>query len=649
MFRSSRVVPQSRFISVVSSAFRSPHALRAPHSSASSPSWFGGRRAGWNAFSRLRLSGGSVDSASLETVYVQQWLERKVTQALCEAFGEEVKDVNPMVAIASKPEFGDYQCNVAMSLSKKVGMKPRDVADKLLQRLHPLLQDVFEQPEIAGPGFLNLRLRKDYIGGRISRMTEDGERLGIPKTGNPKRVIVDFSSPNIAKEMHVGHLRSTIIGDTLCRLEEFLGHDVLRLNHVGDWGTQFGMLITYLREKGFTAEKGLGDLQIGDLVNFYKQAKARFDEDEAFQTASRKEVVALQAGDATSLSGWSILCEASRKEFQVVYDMLNVRLEERGESFYNNMLSDVISGLKEIELLKESEGARVVYVDGYKNKDGDPMPFLVQKSDGGYLYSTTDLAAIRHRVQKEKADRILYVTDAGQSTHFDQARCIARQAGWVPSHVSLEHVPFGLVQGEDGKKFKTRSGDTVKLRDLLDEAIVRASKDLRERLEADNKETERTARIVGLAAVKYADLSMNRESNYRFSYDKMLALSGNTAPYMLYAFARINGIRRKIGSEIKLDSSCKIILDHPAEMFLARHLVYLPELLLDVEKSLYPHRLCEYIFELSQRFNQFYENCPVANAPSEEEKKSRLALCSATANTLQLVLNLLGIDTVERL
>jgi arginyl-tRNA synthetase len=288
--------------------------------------------------------------------------------------------------------------------------------------------------------------------------------------------------------MHVGHLRSTIIGDTLCRLEEFRGHDVLRLNHVGDWGTQFGMLITYLRDQGFSAEKGLSDLDIGDLVEFYKKAKVRFDEDDEFKERSRKEVVALQGGDKTSEAGWKLLCDASRKEFQIIYDMLEVKVEERGESFYNPLLVDVVKDLKTGGLLEESDGAQVVFLEGYSNKEGERMPLLVQKTDGGYMYSTTDLAAIRQRVITEKADRVLYVTDAGQSSHFAQVFQVAKRAGWVPEAVSLEHVPFGLVQGEDGKKFKTRSGETVKLRDLLDEAVVRASEDMKKRFEADGKD-----------------------------------------------------------------------------------------------------------------------------------------------------------------
>ena len=520
------------------------------------------------------MSGGSSTAASpAKTAYVKKWLEGEVQGALQRAFGDDVKDANPMVTAATKPEFGDYQCNAAMPLAKTLKSKPRDVAEKLSEELKGSIGDAFEDPEIAGPGFLNLRFKPEYVSERIAKMAEDTERLGIPKAEKPQRVVVDFSSPNIAKEMHVGHLRSTIIGDTLCRLEEFLGHDVLRLNHVGDWGTQFGMLITHLKDQGFGPETGLSDFAVSDLVEFYRAAKKRFDEDEEFQDRSRREVVNLQGGDETSLKAWKLLCDASRVEFQQIYDMLDITVEERGESFYNPFLNAVIDDLKKEGLYEKSEGAGVVYCDGYVNKDGEKLPLLVQKSDGGFMYSTTDLAAIRHRATVEKAQRVLYVTDSGQSQHFDQVFKVAKAANWIPEESSFEHVPFGLVQGEDGKKFKTRSGDTVKLRDLLDEAIRICTEDMEGRMSADGKkfedEEKATARVVGLAAVKYADLSMNRESNYRFSYKKMLSLSGNTAPYMLYAHARIRGISRKLGDEIDFKGA-KITLEHPSEIALAR-------------------------------------------------------------------------------
>jgi arginyl-tRNA synthetase len=470
--------------------------------------------------------------------------------------------------------------------------------------------------------------------------------------------------------MHVGHLRSTIIGDTLARVLELRGHDVLRLNHVGDWGTQFGMLITQLRAEAPAAVSGEQRLDISELVALYKRAKAAFDESDDFKKTSREEVVKLQAGDAESVKAWRALCEQSEVAFQKVYDTLRVdeRLETRGESFYNNKLGETVKALKEGSLLKESDGAQVVYAEDGSgapiatNRDGDPMPMIVQKSDGGYMYSTTDLAAVRQRVTDEAAARVLYVTDAGQAQHFEQVFAISRKAGFAPDGVSLEHVPFGLVLGEDGKKFKTRSGETVKLVDLLDEALSRAKADVSARLEAEGREADaadpefvdRVSRAVGIGAVKYADLSMNRMSNYKFSYDKMLALSGNTAPYMLYAYARIRGIQRKAAEAAGADAAAPpspddLQLEAPAEYALARHIMRLPAVVAEVEGELLPSKLCEYIFELAGRFNQFYEALSVVNAESEEARRSRLALCALTAATLRLNLELLGIEPLERL
>ncbi|CAB9498736.1 Arginine--tRNA ligase [Seminavis robusta] len=575
-----------------------------------------------------------------------------------------------MVTPATRDDFGDYQCNAAMGLAKAVGMNPRECATKIVERLRPDIQDIMEEPEIAGPGFINLRFKQEYLAAAARAMAQDAQgKLAIPPTSNQKKIVVDYSSPNIAKEMHVGHLRSTIIGDTLCNLLDFCGHDVVRLNHVGDWGTQFGMLVEHLRDEYPAAlnKETSQDVDLGDLVMLYKAAKKRFDEDEDFKTRAREGVVKLQAGNAEEIAAWESLCAASRVEYQKIYDVLNIKgLEERGESFYNPLLSGVVEDLEKQELAVESNGAKVVYLEGYEARDGSPLPILVQKSDGGFNYATTDLAAIRQRTTiaasegGEEADRVLYVTDSGQAQHFDMVFQAARKASFIPDSVSLEHVPFGLVQGEDGKKFATRSGDTVKLKDLLNEAVRIAGDDLKSRNEDSSdaafaERIDRVATIVGIAAVKYADLSMNRESNYRFSYERMLSLNGNTAPYMLYAYARICGIIRKASGQEGSDGDFEwpeasdVIISHDTELELIRNLVKLPDLINDVEQSLYPHKLCEYLFQTSQKFNQFYGACSVNNADTPELKASRLTLCTATAGTIRLILNLLGIQTVERL
>ncbi|KAL7467252.1 hypothetical protein ACHAXS_011301 [Conticribra weissflogii] len=555
-----------------------------------------------------------------------------------------------------------------MSLAKSAGLNPRECAQKIVDGLRPLIGDILEEPEIAGPGFINLKFKDDYLSRALKTMADDASgRLAVPQTTNKKKIVVDFSSPNIAKEMHVGHLRSTIIGDTLSNLLTFAGHDVLRLNHVGDWGTQFGMLVEHLRDEFPEAlnKETSENVDLGDLVTLYKAAKKRFDIDEDFKKRSREGVVKLQAGDSEALAAWESLCAASRVEYQKIYDLLNIEgLIERGESFYNPYLSGIIDDLEAKGLAVESEGATAVFLEGYTNRDGSPLPMLVRKSDGGFNYATTDLAAIRHRVELdrseggEKADRVLYVTDAGQSQHFDMVFAAAKKAGLVPESVSLEHVPFGLVQGEDGKKFATRSGDTVKLRDLLDEAVRIAGEDIKSRIENPYEELSEAladvAKTVGIGAVKYADLSMNRESNYKFSYGRMLSLNGNTAPYMLYAYARICGIVRKATGQMDTEKvvwpeASDIIISHDSEKQLIRNLVKLPDILSEVESDLYPNRLCDYLFETSQKFNQFYENCSVNNAETLELKASRLSLCTVSAATIKLLMSLLGIPVVEKL
>jgi arginyl-tRNA synthetase len=578
-------------------------------------------------------------------------LTSRLQTAIVAAFGDELADTDPILVPASNPKFGDYQANVAMALARPLKNKPRAIAEQIVAHLD--VATIAEPPDIAGPGFINIRLTTEYLETQLKAIYGD-ERLGVAPVKHPQKVIVDFSSPNIAKEMHVGHLRSTIIGDSIARVLEFTGHDVLRLNHVGDWGTQFGMLITHLRDACPEALTGSEAVDIGDLVMFYKQAKARFDDDDDFKARSRSAVVDLQSGDDAARQAWQLLCAQSRKEFQELYDRLDISLKERGESFYNPLLLDVVSDLEEQGLLVEDQGAKVVFLEGFSNKAGDPQPLIIQKSSGGFNYATTDLAAIRYRTQQDQAERILYIVDAGQANHFNQVFQVAERAGWVPTGVTLTHVPFGLVQGEDGKKFKTRSGETIRLKDLLDEAVTRARNDLEQRIQAEERTespefVQSVAEVVGIGAVKYADLSQNRTSNYIFSYDKMLALQGNTAPYLLYAYVRVQGISRKGNIDFQaLDRNPTLHLEDPSELVLAKHILQLDEVLEAVAQELYPNRLCQYLFELSQKFNQFYDRCSVLHA-DEPQRTSRLMLCDLTARTLKLGLSLLGIQVLERM
>lgn len=578
-------------------------------------------------------------------------LRNLFTSALIQAFGEDVSNIDPLVVPASNPKFGDYQCNVALSLAKTLQQSPRAIAQSIINNVK--LDDFCEPLDIAGPGFINIKIKPEYIAQQIKLVYQDAY-LGVTKIKESDTVIVDFSSPNIAKEMHVGHLRSTIIGDSIARILEFRGYQVLRLNHVGDWGTQFGMLINYLRTENPEVLTTANVVEIGDLVTLYKQAKVKFDQDLEFQEQARQEVVKLQNKDPESIKAWQLLCEQSRREFEIIYQLLDIKLIERGESFYNPFLSQVITDLEDAHILTKDQGAKCVFLDGFVNKEGNPLPLIVQKSDGGYNYATTDLAALKYRINEDKARRIIYVTDAGQSNHFTQVFQVAKKANFVPDNVELVHVPFGLVLAEDGKKIKTRSGETIPLKDLLDEAVNRAKQDLENRLQTEERnETEdfinQVSKIVGLSAVKYADLSQNRTTDYKFSYDKMLALQGNTAPYLLYVYVRVQGISRKGNIDLNnLNSETPILLMEDSELVLAKHLLQLDFMIKEVEKDLLPNRLCLYLFELSQKFNQFYDQCPILQA-EEKIKLSRLILADLTAKVIKLGLSLLGISVLERM
>ena len=578
-------------------------------------------------------------------------LKNRVQAALVAAFGDEYQETDPLLVSTNNPKFGDYQANVAMSLAKPLKSNPRAIATKISENLD--VSDLCEAPSIAGPGFINFKLKTDYLEMQLKAM-HGSDRLGIAKANPPLKIIAEYPSPNIAKEMHVGHLRPAVMGECFARVFEFLGHDVMKISHVGDWGTPFGMLIAYLQEAYPDPQEAAEASTSGELATFYRQAKKRFDEDETFKAASRQAVVKLQAGDPEVLEAWERVCQLSKRSYRKIYDLLNIAedIVDRGESFYNPFLPAVIEDLRELGLLVEDNGAQCVFLEGFTNKDGDPLPMIVQKSDGGYNYSTTDLAAIRYRINEDKVDRVVYTTDAGQSNHFAQIFQVARRAGWVPETVELSHAPFGLVLGEDGKRLKSRSGEAVPLQALLDEAITRTRTDVEVRLEKEER-TESAAFIqnvaekVGIGAIKYADLSQNRISDYTFSFDRMLDLKGNTAPYMLYAYVRVQGISRSGGVDLSaLDA--EITLREESEFTLAKHLLKMDTVLDEVATDLLPNRLCQYLFELSQKYNQFYDRCPVLKA-DEPTRTSRLVLCDLTARSLKLGLSLLGIDVLERM
>ena len=576
-------------------------------------------------------------------------LGERVAAAVERAFGPEVALPAPLVLPSKDPRHGDYTIAAPLALARSLRRPPPELAAELAAELQ--VDDVCEAPEVVAPGFVNLRLRAAWLAAAVAEIAGD-DRAGVAPVAKARQVVVDYSSPNVAKEMHVGHLRSTVIGDCLADVLAFEGHHVERINHLGDWGTQFGMLITHLADTAPEAMEAGTDTELGDLVAFYREAKARFDSDEGFAERSRARVVELQSGEPTALAAWSVLVERSQAENQAVYDLLGVHgLEDRGESFYQPMLADVVAELDASGLLVDDHGARCVFVDGFTNREGDPLPLIVEKADGGFNYATTDLAAIRHRV-RSGADRILYVVDAGQSQHLEMVFAVARMAGWLPDDVEATHVSFGLVLGEDGKRLRTRSGENVRLQDLLDEAVDRARAFLEaradERGEALAGDADEVATTIGIGAVVYADLAQNRQSNYTFSYDRMLSLKGNTAPYLQYAYARIHSILREAGWDDAVPDDLSVHLDEAQERDLARALVWFPDVLDRVAGEAAPNHLCTYLFELSQSYNQFYEHCQVLKAP-EPARTTRLALCAATARTLRLGLDLLGIDVVERI
>jgi arginyl-tRNA synthetase len=580
-------------------------------------------------------------------------LKTRLESALVAAFGQDLAGTDPILVPASNPKFGDYQANVAMSLAKRLGQAPRAIAEQVVQSLD--VADFCEQPTVAGPGFINFTFQTRYLETQLKAIQAD-RRLGVAPTEQPQRVIVDYPSPNIAKEMHVGHLRPSVNGDCLARILEFLGHEVLRLSHVGDWGTPFGMLIAYLEEAYPEALTASDSLDLGDLASFYRSAKKRFDEDPAFQEAARLAVVKLQAGDEETIHAWKMVCDLSNRTNRKIYELMGLspQIQERGESFYNPLLPDVVEELDKLGLLVEDSGAKCVFLEGFTNKEGKPLPLIVQKSGGGYNYATTDLAAIRYRVNVDKVQRSIYPVGVEQTNHFMQVFQVGRRAGWLTDEVAFIHLPLGHILGEDGKKLKSRSGEAPRMLDLLNDAIDHARADLENRLQEEGRQEspefiDHVARVVGISAIKYADLSQNPTNGYVFSFDRMLALQGNTAPYMLYAYVRVQGISRKGDIDFTtLGTDAPIGLREEEELILTKHLLQLDEVLAIVEENLYPNRLCEYLFELSQKFNRFYDRLPILQA-AEPDRTSRLILAHITAETIKLGLSLLGIPVLERM
>jgi arginyl-tRNA synthetase len=562
------------------------------------------------------------------------------------AFGADHAGTDPVLRRAQQGRFGDFQANVAMSLSKRLGSNPRDVAGAIVANLR--VDDVCEVVEVAGPGFVNLTLRADYLGAELGATAADA-RSGVTLAASPETVVVDYSAPNVAKEMHVGHLRSTIIGDALVRVLELLGHHVIRQNHLGDWGTPFGMLIEHLVDLG--EEEGAHELSVGDLDGFYRQAQAKFNADTSFAERARRRVVALQSGDDKTLDLWRLLVRESTRYFATVYERLGVTLTERDlcpESFYNPLLDGVAQELESKGLAWIDDGALCAFPPGFSGRDGEPLPLIVRKSDGGYGYAATDLAAVRHRTGKLGATRLVYVVGSPQSQHLAMVFATAAQAGWLES-ARAEHVAFGSVLGPDGKMFKTRSGETVKLGALLDEAVERAASVVERSPELDDSARSEVSRAVGIGAVKYADLANDRVKDYVFDWDRMLAMDGNTAPYLQYAHARIRSIFRRSGEAGPGADGAAVVIGEPAERALALDLLSFDEVVQTTADVLAPHRLCTYLFGLASTFTTFYEQCPVLRADTADQRRSRLVLCDLTARVLQSGLGLLGIEAPERM
>jgi len=581
-------------------------------------------------------------------------LRMLASQAIRKRFSSQIegKDehLQAEVTQSTQKQFGHYQCNSALKLAKLLQKNPRSVAGEIIEAMKEISSQnaLIDRMDIAGPGFINITINAKSLAEQLMKQLHD-DHLGVQRASPPKKVIVEYSSPNIAKELHVGHLRSTIIGESLARLLEFLGHNVVRLNHVGDWGTQFGMLIAYLKQFQPKVLAGTATPTLSDLMGWYRESKKLFDADEKFKKTAQQEVVALQALAPVSMKAWQRICEISRTGFQEIYDLLDVRLQERGESYYNPMLPQVVEDLEKKGCITIDEGAKCVFLEGFAGKDDKPLPMIIQKSDGGYNYSTTDMAALNYRIQKDKAERIIHVVDAGQSLHFQMLFKAAEKAGYLdPTKTEVEHVAFGVVLGADGKKFKTRSGDTERLIDLLLHAVEMAKAILQERMPEETEEMlQKRATILGIDAIKYADLSCHRLKDYTFSYERMLKFEGNTAAFLLYAYVRIQSIQKKIGKDLlELVKKGSISLQHEAEIDLGLHVRRFGEVLEVMERELLPNRLCDYLYQLAEYFNAFFRDCRVEGSLEED---SRLLLCELTARVLKQGLYILGLKILDRM
>lgn len=577
---------------------------------------------------------------------LKQIISDHVKSAILYALGESFKDTDPIIKVSNRAGFGDYQANFAMSLAKQLQQNPRELATKVLQNLAS--NELFEKTEVAGPGFINLYIKPEFVAQQLMAVSTD-PRCGVGYA-EPETIVVDYGGPNVAKEMHVGHLRSTVIGDSIARVLMFLGHRVIRQNHMGDWGTQFGMLIQNMIDQNWQAQT---EHSISDLNAMYQAAKQRYDSDDSFAKRARERVVLLQAGDQQTIDLWRTLVAESERHFNLIYQRLGVLLTHddiKSESAYNDSLAGIVAELEKLGIAESSEGAKVIFLEGYEDQNKKPVPLMIEKSDGGYLYATTDFAAMKYRLKELHASRAIYVIDARQSQHLAMLFAATEKTGWMNKNTRLEHAAFGSVLGDDRRPFKTRSGETVKLADLLDEAEQRALTILKDK-SSDLSETvqKNIAQALSVGAIKYADLSSDRVKDYVFDWDRMLSFDGNSAPYLMNAYVRIQAIFRKGDIQAEQLLGKTISLTEAAEKALGLKILAFTDVIEMVAKDLAPHNLCHYLCELAANFHSFYEQCPILRLDDADQRSSRLALCLTTAQILQKGLELLGIQLIDRM